>query len=152
MWMLVTGTCISCPLNMDDKIGGVVWCSSGIIFGSYSDGGLARLNVYYFLSCCYTWSQEIIIIRCYNCNPWSCVTIGELVLVMVFAVLLTVLVIPIIMLFICLVKLFFLFTYMVETLVIVYSEWSGGMFTIYSGLINFVMNIVHFINLVGFGY
>ena len=36
----VTGTCIGHPLNMGDQIGGVMWCSPGIIFGSCCDGGL----------------------------------------------------------------------------------------------------------------
>ena len=36
----VTGTCIVIPVNMGDQLGGVVWCSSGIIFGSCCDGGL----------------------------------------------------------------------------------------------------------------
>ena len=31
---------MSHPVNMGEQIGGVVWCSSGIIFGSYCDGDL----------------------------------------------------------------------------------------------------------------
>ena len=30
---------------MGDKIGGVVWCSLGILFGSYYDGGLWLVQV-----------------------------------------------------------------------------------------------------------
>ena len=109
---------------MGDQIGGVVWFSSGIIFGSCCDGvlWLDRFNVYHLLSFWPTWRQEIIIIRYYNCNPCRCGTIGQLVLVMGSVLLLPVLVIPIIMLFICLVKLWVLFLSVVETLVIV----SGG--------------------------
>ena len=33
MYLLVTGTCISCSVNVGDQIGGVMWCSSGKIFG-----------------------------------------------------------------------------------------------------------------------
>ena len=38
--MLVTVTCISLPIDMGDQIGGVMWFSSGIIFGSCCDGEL----------------------------------------------------------------------------------------------------------------
>ena len=34
------GICIGSPLNMGVQTGDVVWCSSGIIFGSQCDGGL----------------------------------------------------------------------------------------------------------------
>ena len=61
--------------------------------------------------------------------------------------LLTVLVIPIIMLFICLVKLWILFLCVVETLVIVFGGLSAGIFTRSSELINFLMNIIHGIGL-----
>ena len=36
----VTGTCISHPIDTDDQIGGVVWCSSDIRFGPCCDGDL----------------------------------------------------------------------------------------------------------------
>ena len=71
--------------------------------------GLARLTVYHLISFWNTWSHEIIITRCYNWNPWRCGTIGSLVLVMGSRVLLPVIVIPIMILFICLVKLWILF-------------------------------------------
>ena len=87
-----------------------------------ADFGLARLNEYHFLSLYNTWRQETIIIRCYNCNPWRCGTIGELLLVLGSTVLLHVLVIPIIMLCICFGILWIIFLSMVETLIIV----SGG--------------------------
>ena len=32
---------------MGDQIGGMVWCSSGIIFGSFCDGGLRLVQVEY---------------------------------------------------------------------------------------------------------
>ena len=83
------------------------------------DCGLARLNEYHFLSFCHTWRQETIIIRCYNWNPWRCGAIGELLLVLGYAVLLHVIVIPIIMLLICFVILWIIFLYVVENLVIV---------------------------------
>ena len=54
-------------------------------------------------------------------------------LIMGSTVLLHVLVIPIIMLFICLVKLWIIFLSMVETLVIVSGGQSGGIFTRSSG-------------------
>ena len=38
MW--VTVTCSSLPVNMSEKIGGMVWFSSGIIFDSCPYGGL----------------------------------------------------------------------------------------------------------------
>ena len=82
------------------------------------DCGLVRSNVNHFLSFWHTWRQEIIIIRCYNFNPWRCVTIGEFMLVKGAAVLLHVLVIPVIMLFIYLVKLRIIFLCVVETLFI----------------------------------
>ena len=66
------------------------------------------------------------IIRCYNWNPWRCATIGKLVLVLGSTVFIPVLVVPIIMLFICLVKLWIIFISVVETLVIVSSGLSGG--------------------------
>ena len=77
------------------------------------DCGLARLNEYHFLSLWHTWMKETIIIRCYNCNPWSFGTIGELVLVLGYVVLLPVLFIPIIMLVIYIVKLLIIFLSMV---------------------------------------
>ena len=95
--------------------------------------GLAGLNMYNFLSSCHNWRQEIIIIRCYNWNSCWCGTIGGFVLIMGSTVLLHVLVIPIIMLFICLVKLWIIFLSMVETLVIVSGGQSGGIFTRSSG-------------------
>ena len=58
-------------------------------------------------------------------------------LVMGSAVFLPVLFIPVKMLFICLVKLWIIFLSLVETLVIVSGGKSGGIFTIYSGLVNF---------------
>ena len=64
-----------------------------------------------------------------------------------FAVFLPVLVIPIIMLFICLVKLWILFLSVVETLVIVSSGQSGGIFTRSSRLIHFVMILINFVGL-----
>ena len=112
---------------------------------------LARLNVYHLPSCWHNWRQEIIIIRYYNWNPWRCGTVEELVLVMGSTVLLPVLVIPIIMLFICPVKLWILFLSAVETLVIVSGGLSGGIFTIYSGLIHFLMNLIQCMGLTGLG-
>ena len=76
---------------------------------------------------------------------------GELVLVLGSEILIRVLVIPIIMLFIFLVKLWIIFISVVETLVIVSGGRSGGIFTIFSGLINFVMNLIHCMGLIGFG-
>ena len=92
------------------------------------DCGLARLNVYNLLSYYHNWRQKIIIIRCYNWILLMCVTIGELVLVLGSTVFLPVLVIPIIILFICIFKLWLLFLSVVETLVIVYGGLSGGTF------------------------
>ena len=40
MYLVVTVTCISRPLNMGEQIVCVVWCSSGKIFGFCCDGGL----------------------------------------------------------------------------------------------------------------
>ena len=60
-----------------------------------------------------------------------------------FMVLIHVLVIPIIMLFFCLVKLFIIFLSVVETLVIVYVGRLGGIFTRSSGFINFIINLIH---------
>ena len=68
-----------------------------------------------------------------------------------YVVLLPVLVIPIIMLFICLVKLWILFLYMVETLIIVSGGCSGWIFTISSGLINLVMKPIHCMGMEVFG-
>ena len=103
-----------------------VWCGvnqlSYLVPFVMVDCGLARLNEYHFLSFCHTWRQETIIIRCYNWNPWSCGTIGDLVLVMEYVVFLHVLFIPIIMVFICFFILWIIFLSVVETLVIV----SGG--------------------------
>ena len=38
MYLLITGTCISHPINISVQIVDIVWCSSGIIFGSCCDG------------------------------------------------------------------------------------------------------------------
>ena len=67
-------------------------------------------------------------------------------------VFLPVLVIPIIMLFICLVKLWTIFLSVVENLVIVSSGRSGGIFTRSSGLIHFVIDIIHFMGQTVFGW
>ena len=72
-------------------------------------------------------------------------------LVLGYTVLLPVIVIPIIIFFICLVKLWIIFLFVVETLVIVSGELSGGIFTIYNGLIHFLMNLIHYIGMEGFG-
>ena len=66
-------------------------------------------------------------------------------------VLISVVVIPIIMLFICLDKLLVLFLSGVETLVIVSGAQPGRRFTRSSGLIYFVMNLIHYMWLEGFG-
>ena len=74
-----------------------------------------------------------------------------MVLVLESDVLLHVKFIPMIMLFIFLVKLWIIFISVVETLVIVSGGRSGGIFTIFSGLFNFVMNLIHCMGLIGFG-
>ena len=40
MYMLVTCNCIGRTVNMEYQIGGVIWCSSGIIIGSCCYGGI----------------------------------------------------------------------------------------------------------------
>ena len=67
--------------------------------------------------------------------------------VMGYMVLLLVLVIPIIMLFICIVILWIIFLSVFETLVIFSSGLSGVIFTISSGLINLVMNLMYYMGL-----
>ena len=96
--------------------------------------------------------SEIIIIRWFNYNPWRCGTIGELMLVLGSMMLLPVLAIPIIMLFICLIKLWIIFLSVVKTLVIVSDGWSGGIFTRSNEIFNFVMKLIHCMGLSGFGY
>ena len=76
---------------------------------------------------------------------------GGLVLVLGYAVFLPVPVIPIMMVYICLVQLWIIFLSVVETLVIVSSGLSGVILKISSGLINFVMKLIHFTRLQGFG-
>ena len=72
-------------------------------------------------------------------------------LVLGYVMLLPVIVIPILMLFICIVKLWILFISMVDALVIVSGGLSGGIFTRSSGLINCVMDLIHCMGLAGFG-
>ena len=72
-------------------------------------------------------------------------------LVLGYLVLLPVIVIPIIMLFICLVELWILFLSVAKTLVIVSGGLSVGIFTRSSGLIHFVMILINCMGLVGFG-
>ena len=43
--LLVTGACISLPVNMGEKNGGVLWCSSVIIFGSCCNCGLWLIQI-----------------------------------------------------------------------------------------------------------
>ena len=68
-----------------------------------------------------------------------------------YMLLLPVLVIPIIMFFICLVKLWILFISMFEILVIVSRGQSGGIFKRSSGLIKFSMKLIHFMEMSVFG-
>ena len=106
---------------MGDQIVGVLWSSSGIIIGSCCDGGLWLghiKSVPFSIIPAHLEAGKIIIV-CFNHNPCRCGTIGELVLVLGYAVLLHVLVIPIIMLFICFIILWILFLSVVETLFIV---------------------------------
>ena len=72
-------------------------------------------------------------------------------LVLGYAVLLPVLVIPIIFLFICLVKSWIISLSVVETLVIVSGGLSGGILTISSGLDDSLMNLIYSTGLAGFG-
>ena len=72
-------------------------------------------------------------------------------LVLGSTVLIPVLVIPIIMFFICLVKLWILFISMFEILVIVSRGQSGGIFTRSSGLIKFSMKLIHLMKMSVFG-
>ena len=65
--------------------------------------------------------------------------------------LLPVLVIPIIILFISLVKLWIISISMVETFVIVARRLSVWTFKRYSGLIQILMNLIYFIGMTGFG-
>ena len=118
------GTCISCTVNMSDQIKGVVWCSSGIIFGSCCDGGLWLVQVecvpfYPIMAHLEAGNNH------YQMLKWETLELfhhRELVLVLWYTVLLPVKVIPMILLSISLVKLWILFISVVETLVI----FSGG--------------------------
>ena len=150
--MRVTGTCISYPINMGDQIGGAVWCSSSIIFGSYCDGDLWLGKVKYVPldPVMEKWEAENHHHQVLQLEPLEVWHHRELVLILGSVVLLPVLVIPIIMVFISLVKLCIIFIYMVETLVIVFRGWSGWIFTRSSGLIQLVTNLIYCMGLTGF--
>ena len=100
---------------MGDQIGAVEWCSSGIIFGSYCDGDLCLGQFK-----CVTFAPFIANLEAENhhhqvlrLEPLEVWNHRILVLVLGSLVLAPVLVIPVMMLFISLVKLRFLFLYMV---------------------------------------
>ena len=101
-----------------------MWCSSDIIFGSCFDGDLWLGQVK-----CVPFAPVLEKLESVNhhyqvikLEPLDVCHHRELVLVMWYVVLLPVIVTPIIMLFISLVKLWILFLYMAEALVIV----AGG--------------------------
>ena len=112
---------------MGDKIGGVAWCSSGIIFGSCFDGDLWLGQVK-----CLLFSIMLENLEAGNhhhqvlqLEPFEVWQHSELVLVLGSEAFLPVLVIPIIMLFTSLFKLCILFLSIVLTLVIVAGVLSG---------------------------
>ena len=86
-------------------------CSSGIIFGLYCYGGLwpGQFECVPYYTTMIPLVVEIIIIRCYNCNPWTCVTISNLASVLIYAVFMPVPVLPMIVFFFSLVKLWVMF-------------------------------------------
>ena len=104
-----------------------MWCSSGIIFGSCCNGDLWIGQVK-----CVPLSPVLENLEAENhhhqvlkLEPLEMWHHRKLVLVLGYMVFLTVLVIPVIMFFIYLLKLWILFISMVETLVVVTGGLSG---------------------------